>query len=101
MQFLVTGYDGNDDQALERRLRAREQHIALGDDMVKAGTMHYGVAILTEDGQMIGSTVVVDFPSRDELDAWLKVEPYVTGEVWKTIEIQPCRVGPSFIGLHH
>lgn len=27
MQFIVTGYDGNDDKALERRMNAREAHL--------------------------------------------------------------------------
>jgi uncharacterized protein YciI len=45
---------------------------------------------------MIGSSMVVDFPSRSEVDQWLKVEPYVTGGVWKEIEVRKCRTGPAF-----
>jgi uncharacterized protein len=48
---------------------------------------------------MIGSMLVLDFPSRTELDAWLDVEPYVTGDVWRQLEISPVRVGRSLIGV--
>ncbi|MCO6005301.1 YciI family protein [Actinoallomurus purpureus] len=101
MQFLLVAYDGTDDQAIERRLRARAKHVALGDEMVASGQMLYGTAILDDHGKMIGSMVVLDFPAREDLDAWLAVEPYMVGDVWKKVEVRPCRVGPSFTGLHH
>jgi len=99
MQFLVMGYDGTDEQALNRRLAVREAHIALGDKMRDAGKMLYGAAILDDSGKMIGSMLVCDFESRIELDTWLEKEPYITGNVWQKIEIKPCKVGPSFVGL--
>jgi uncharacterized protein len=95
MQFVVRGYDGSD--ALPRRLAAREAHLALGDELVSTGNLLYAAAILDEDGgTMIGSILVVDFPSRQELDAWLAQEPYVVQNVWEKVDILPCRVGPAF-----
>jgi hypothetical protein len=41
---------------------------------------------------MIGSVAIMDFPSEKELQAWLKREPYVTGGVWKSIEVIKCNV---------
>ncbi len=99
MQFLVIGYDGTDEKALERRLAVRESHIALGDKMRDAGNMLYGAAILDEQNRMIGSVLICDFDSREDLDKWLKTEPYMTGGVWQSIEIHNCKVGPSFAGL--
>ncbi len=99
MQFLITGYDGTDEKALERRLAVREAHLALGDKMRDAGKMLYGAAILDEHGKMTGSVLICEFKSREELDAWLKEEPYVTGDVWRKIDVQNCKVGPSFLGL--
>jgi len=96
MQFLVLGYDGSDEGALERRMTVREAHIALGDKMREQGTMLYGAAILDDHGKMIGSALICQFDSREQLDEWLKVEPYVTGNVWQTIDVRPCKVGPSF-----
>ena len=35
---------------------------------------------------------MADFPSREELDAWLDHDPYVTGGVWQQVEVAPFRV---------
>jgi uncharacterized protein len=96
MQFVVTAHDGKDKEATNRRQAARPKHIALGDQMRDSGELLYAVAILDESDKMVGSICIVEFPSRHQLDAWLKMEPYVTGKVWEKIEIQGCRVGPSF-----
>lgn len=99
MQFLIIGRDGNDEQALARRMAAREAHIALGDKMLAAGKMLYGVAILDDDDKMVGSVLIYDVASREELDQCLKEEPYIIGDVWQQVDIQKCKVGPSFAGL--
>jgi uncharacterized protein YciI len=99
MQFLVIGHDGTDEKALERRLAVREAHIALGDKMRDAGKMLYGAAILDHQSKMIGSVLICEFDSREDLDEWLKKEPYVIGGVWQKTEIHNCKVGPSFVGL--
>jgi hypothetical protein len=99
MQFMLLAYDGTDAAAPARRLAVREQHVALGDKLVVEGKMLYGTAILDENGNMIGSMLIVEYDSRAELDKWLEVEPYMTGDVWHDIQIRPVRVGPSFVGL--
>ncbi len=96
MQFLVIGRDDTDEQALERRLASREKHIELGDEAVQKGEQIVGVALLNDEGQMCGSAMIVNFPSRVELDEWLKKEPYITGKVWEKVEVIPCKIGPSF-----
>ena len=57
MQFLVIGLDGTDDSAKERRAAVREQHIAMGNELLKSGSMWYGAALLDDDGNMKGSTL--------------------------------------------
>lgn len=94
MQFIVIAYDYKD--ASQRRLEHREKHIQLGDKMVLDGKALYGITLLDDRGQMNGSIYVLEFSSREELDEWLKIEPYVIGKVWEKIEVIPCRVGPSF-----
>jgi hypothetical protein len=96
MQFLVVGYDGTDDKAPERRLAVREAHLAGVTKMKEEGKAVFGVAILNDREQMIGSALVVDFPARADVDAWLKTEPYVVGNVWRKIEVLPARVPPMF-----
>jgi hypothetical protein len=36
---------------------------------------------------MVGSVLLTDFASRDEVEAWVAEDPYVTGGVWKEIEV--------------
>ncbi|MFF4446034.1 YciI family protein [Streptomyces sp. NPDC001502] len=97
---MLIGRDGTDEGALSRRLAVRDAHVALGDKLVAEGRLLFGTALLREDGNMIGSMLVLDYPSRAELDQWLAVEPYATSGVWEEITITPVRVGPSFVGLH-
>ncbi|SRR6266545_3902388 len=101
MQFLVCGYDGDDAEALARRMAARPDHLARAEEMSARGEMLVGVALLSDDeeGRMIGSAIVVDLPDRTAVDAWLAVEPYVVGDVWRRIEVTPCRVGPAWTHL--
>ncbi|MGE7665213.1 YciI family protein [Ureibacillus composti] len=96
MQYIITAYDGIDEQAIDRRLIARDEHLRSVEKRVKDGQHLYAAAILDDNGKMIGSMMVVDFPSKDELDNWLKVEPYVVGNVWQKIDIQPCNVASIF-----
>lgn len=53
MQYIVTAYDGMDENVLERRLSVREQHLKIVEESFKAGKQIYGGAILDEAGKMI------------------------------------------------
>lgn len=97
MQFLLVARDGKDGNALDRRLAVREAHLALGRQLSAEGKMLYGVALLDERERMVGSMLVLDFPTRAELDEWLVTEPYVTGDVWREVHVEPCRVGAAFL----
>ncbi|MEK7597365.1 MAG: YciI family protein [Patescibacteria group bacterium] len=92
MQFLIIGKDEKDEKAMERRMAVREAHITLGDKMEALGERWYGCAILDDDEKMIGSMAMLDFPSEKELQEYLKREPYITGKVWKTVEVSKCNV---------
>ncbi len=92
MHFIVTGMDGTDKDALSRRMAVREAHLAGTAKMREAGTLLFGAAILDDTGTMIGSSLVVEFPSRQDVDTWLKQEAYVTGDVWRNIDVRPCRI---------
>ena len=87
MQFIVTAYDFDDDDAINRRLSNREAHLSDIEKMVKEGTFLSGGAILNQQGKMIGSSAHVEFPSRSEVDAWIKQDPYTTGRVWNSVEV--------------
>lgn len=87
MQFVVIGLDGTDSEAPARRQAVRQNHISMGDELLKSGNLWYGAALLNDDGSMKGSMYVVSFPSEKELQGWLKQEPYVVGDVWRDITI--------------
>ncbi len=95
MPFAVIAYDGVDPDAPARRLAARQAHLDLFERRLKEGTFLFGSALLDEEGRMIGSLVVADYPSREVLQAeWLDSEPYVVGDVWRSITIHPTRLPP-------
>ena len=97
MQFLITAYDGKDDGAALRRANARPAHLECVRKFKALGRHLYGGAILDEHGNMTGSMMVVDFPTRQALDEWLSIDPYVTGNVWQEIEVRPFRVAETFL----
>ena len=88
MQFLVKAYDG--EGMLEKRMEVRPRHLegmkALGKQVICAG------GLLDDEGKMKGSALVMDFPDRAALDAYLANEPYVVENVWQKIEVEPMNV---------
>lgn len=92
MQFLLLAYDGDDQGASERRMKVRAEHLEKIEILKRSGEFLFGGAILSDTGIMIGSMIVYEFPDRDALDERLKSEPYITGGVWKKIEIKPFRL---------
>lgn len=97
MQFIVTGYDGQDEGALDRRMAAREAHLEGAKVMAENGKWLYAAAILNEKEQMAGSIIICEFDSEDRLrKEWLDQEPYILGDVWKTVEIKRAQVPPLF-----
>ena len=90
-QYVITAYDGTDSDALARRMAARPAHLESIRPLRDAGHFIEGGAILNEAGQMIGSVLIMAFPTRDDLDKWLANDPYTTGEVWQQVEVRPFR----------
>lgn len=88
MQFLVKAYDGKG--MLEKRMEVRPRHLegmkALGKQVIVAG------GLLDESGKMKGSALVMEFPDRAALDAYLANEPYVVEGVWKKIDVEAMNV---------
>lgn len=92
MQFILLAFDGTDPGAQERRLSVRQEHLDKISLLKRKGEFLFGGAILDNDGKMIGSMILYEFPGRSALDERLKNEPYITGGVWKKIEIHPFRL---------
>ena len=88
MQFVITACDGKN--VLDKRMAVRPRHLEgmqkLIDHIVCAG------GILDDEGKPKGSVLVMNFESRNELDAYLAGEPYVVEGVWDKIVIEPMNV---------
>jgi hypothetical protein len=89
---LLLAYDGTDPEALQRRLNVREEHLKRISLLKSSGEFLFGGAILDNNGKMIGSMIVYDFPDLQSLEERLKDEPYLTEKVWEKTEIQPFRI---------
>ena len=94
--FVLTAFDYTDEQALDRRMAVRQDHIKFIDELRDQRKALLGAAILDDSGKMIGSTIFFQM-TQGELDEYMKTEPYITQNVWEKIEIKECKIGPSFI----
>lgn len=87
-QFVIRAYDG--DGMLEKRMEVRPRHLEgmekMRDHLICAG------GLLDDAGRMKGSLLVVEFESREDVDAYLAQEPYVIEQVWEKIEVERINV---------
>jgi len=97
MKFIVNGYDHVDENALSRRMDARENHMTGIKTLFEAKNILFAAAMLNDAGDMCGSTLIVDFEDRAALDQWLEVESYVKNNVWERVEVIECKVPPMFL----
>ena len=91
MDFLVIAMDGTDDGALDRRMAVREDHLAGIGKLKERGHFVSGGGILDDDGNMIGSAVVYEFPDRESVEKCIAEDPYTRGDVWRDVTIRPFR----------
>ncbi len=91
-QYIITAWDGTDDQALDRRMKARPAHFEGAAQLKASGNFILGGAMLDNEGKMIGSTMVLQFETKEQLQAWIDSEPYISSKVWEKIDIKPFRV---------
>ena len=88
MQFVIIARDGTDPEAPARRQAVRPAHLEGIRPFVERGNILIGGAILDEFGTMVGSVIMSDFSTREELDSWLTGDPYVTEGVWQEVEVR-------------
>jgi len=91
MLYVVHAYDGTDEAALDRRMAVRPTHFEGARKLKEMGHFVLGGALLSPDGQMIGSMMLLDFENEEQIQNWLSWEPYVQGKVWEKIDIKPFR----------
>lgn len=97
MYFIINAYDYKDPDSLERRMGARQEHMKNIELMKARGQVIMAAAMLDDEDNMCGSTMVLNMDSRLAIDAYLEGEAYVQGKVWETIEIIPCKIPGMFL----
>lgn len=92
-QYIITAHDDlTDPFSLERRMEVRPLHLQGAASLRASNNFIIGGAFLDEHGRMTGSVMIVQFETEEELQEWLRNEPYITGKVWHTVEVKPFRV---------
>ncbi len=92
MQFRITAYDYIDKNALARRMAVRPRHLENILKVMENNKILCAGGITNEAGAPIGSFLIMDFPSREKLDEYLASEPYITENVWETVNVETCNV---------
>lgn len=92
MEFLLIAMDGDDAGGLDRRLASREAHLEGIVTLKEQGHLLVGGAILDDDGKMIGSAVIYDFPDRESAEKCVAEDPYTKGDVWRNVTLHPFRM---------
>lgn len=98
MHFLVVAWDSPVDGEA-RRTAARPAHGESIRQLWEEGRVVLGAGIQDDAGVIRGSLVIVDYPTRDDVDAYLANEPFVTEGVWDRIEVHPLWI-PDFYLRH-
>jgi uncharacterized protein YciI len=91
-QYLITGYDYTDEGALQRRMNVRPHHLDGAKALKASGNYVLGGAVLNDEGNMIGSVMILQFETEEEFDAWKQNEPYITQKVWESVDVKPYKV---------
>ena len=89
--FVLTCTDHED--SLEKRLAIRPQHVERLQQLDDAGRLIAAGAHPKDPNDpqagFLGSTIIVDFDSREALDAWILDEPFLKHGIYASIEIKP------------
>jgi uncharacterized protein len=91
--FVLSCIDRPD--SLERRMAAREAHLAyVADhrDMVRLAGPY-----LNDKGRMAGSMFVIEAPDRAAVEAFSAADPYVLADLFERIDIRVWRVSVGAI----
>ncbi|WP_428329267.1 YciI family protein [Mucilaginibacter sp.] len=91
-QYLITAYDFTDPEALQRRMNMRPHHLDGAKALKESGNYVLGGAMLSEDGKMMGSVMILQFETEEALEAWKQGEPYITQGIWESVDVKPFKV---------
>ena len=76
--------------SLEVRMAARADHLAFAKQL--GDRLKLGGPFLDEDGQMVGSLLMVEAENRAAVEALAAADPYAKAGLFERVEIRPFRV---------
>lgn len=89
--FVITCTD--QEGTVEKRLAVRPQHIARLEKLDAEGRVIVAGAMPKDhenpQAGFFGSTMILDFESREALDIWLQDEPFVKEGVYSHVDVKP------------
>ncbi|MCH7337581.1 YciI family protein [Acinetobacter sp. NIPH 2699] len=89
--FVLTCTDR--EGTLEKRLATRPQHVARLQKLDDEGRLITAGAHPKDPDDLqagfIGSTIIVEFDSRETLDAWIEEEPFLKEGIYAKIDVKP------------
>ncbi|MCU4392608.1 hypothetical protein KTH73_18050 [Acinetobacter courvalinii] len=89
--FVLTCTDR--EGTLEKRLATRPQHIERLQKLDDEGRLIAAGAHPKDPNDpkagFFGSTMIVEFESREALDAWIQEEPFLKEGIYSDIEVRP------------
>ena len=89
--FVITCTDH--EGTLEKRLAVRPQHLARLEALAEQGRVIVAGAIPKDRDNLqagfYGSTLILDFDSREALDVWLADEPFLKEGIYAQIDVKP------------
>lgn len=91
--FLVVAADGADDDAVERRRKARPLHLDRIRPFVGSGVLVFAAARLDGSGAPRGSVFALDLDSRTAVDDWIAADPYSAHGVWASVQVSDIHIG--------
>jgi uncharacterized protein YciI len=91
MQYVIHAYDHTDAGALDRRMAVRPNHLDYVRQLKEKGQFILGGALLGPEGKMIGSMLLLDLDTEDQLNEYLKTDPYIVQGVWEKVDARPFR----------
>jgi len=92
MTFLIHAFDYTDAEALNRRMKARESHLVVAKKMHADGEIIVAGAMLDNEEKMIGSAMIVEMDSLQDVEKWLSDEVYIKENVWDKVTIYPMKL---------
>ncbi|UKA28275.1 YciI family protein [Photobacterium damselae] len=83
------------ENSLERRMSVREKHLARLKDLQNEGRLLVAGPMPAIDDEnpgeagFTGSTVIADFASLEDAQAWADADPYIDAGVYEKVVVKP------------